>query len=167
MRYMLPVILMLAAARCLLAAAADGPLDVPVPAGWKMEYQGTDGLDFYSVVPQPAGSGLLMFYKWPPRTKPEEIPALVRNLAGDYVDAVKKGSAVLAGDKREVEGFAGAHCKGSYVVFRFKGEDAGGPPMHAIFMMSADGLIWNGQFTGKPDDWAEALKLLNAIKKKN
>ncbi len=167
MRCILSAMLMLAAARCPLAAAADGPLDVPVPAGWKMEYQGTDGLDFYSVVPQPAGSGLLMFYKWPPPAKPEEIPALVRNLAGDFVAAVKKGKAVLASEKCEVEGFVGAHCKGSYVVFRFKSEGVDGPQMHAVFMMSVDGLIWNGQFTGKPDDWAGALKLLNAIKKKN
>jgi hypothetical protein len=28
-----------------------------------------------------------------------------------------------------------------------------------------DGQIWNGQFTGKPDGWTAALKLLKTLKK--
>jgi len=33
-----------------------------------------------------------------------------------------------------------------------------------MFMMSVDGQTWSGQFTGTPDDWREALKLLKTIR---
>ena len=33
-----------------------------------------------------------------------------------------------------------------------------------MFMMSVDGRIWNGQFTGSRTDWEHALKLLKTLK---
>jgi hypothetical protein len=32
-------------------------------------------------------------------------------------------------------------------------------------MMSVDGKIWNGQFTGTPDGWKQALTVLKDVKR--
>jgi serine/threonine protein kinase len=142
-------------------AGAGGPLQVsPLPAGWKLKYDGTHGLDFYSLSPPQEGGGVLMFSRWPPPSKPEDIPALLRQIADGFVKGANiSPGLVLSSEKYDIEQFAGDHCKGSYALFKIK--NAG---IQAMFMMSVDGQTWNGQFTGTPDDWREALGLLKALR---
>ena len=106
-----------------------------------------------------------MFSKWPPPSRPEDIPALVRKLADGFVKEARKSSGLnLTSEKYDIEEFTGDHCKGSCAAFEFKSGDTN--RVQALFVMSVDGQTWNGQFTGKPDDWRDALKLLKTVKKR-
>jgi len=165
MRYILFAMIFLGATRCPLAVAAEGPLEMTVPEGWRLEYKGDNGVDFYSVTPAIASNGLLMFFKWRPPTRPEEIPGLVRKLADGFVKAAARaGKYKLTSKQYEVERLAGEHCKGNHAAFWFKsGTD---DQVQGIFMLSVDGQIWNGQFTGQSENWLQALRLLKTIKKK-
>ena len=168
MRFLFIQILLLLVTQARVACAIDGPLQIsPLPSGWKLQYQGTNGIDFYSVTSRKEGSGVLMFSKWPPPSRPEDIPALVRKLADGFVMQAKNSPEfTLTSEKYEVQQFAGDHCKGNYAIFQIKSADGNNTGTLAVFMMSVDRQIWNGQFNGKMDDWVEALKLLKAITKK-
>jgi hypothetical protein len=157
-------LVLLAVTHCEFVFAAEGPLQMSSPqTGWVVHYTGTNELDFYSVTTEKGGGGLLMFSKWPPATKPEEITATMRKMADTFVKNAKKSADLkLIDEKYELEPFAGDHCKGTYARFRFMaGENES---VQTMFMMSIDGQIWNGQFTGKQTDWTEALKLLKTIR---
>ena len=74
----------------LVQPPSQGPLQIsPLPPGWKLEYSGENGIDFYSVLPRPEGSGVLMFSRWPPASKPEDIPALVRKIADGFLESAR------------------------------------------------------------------------------
>ncbi len=144
-----------------------GTLAIQPPAGWNLEHRTAGGLvDFYALK---TGSGevegLLMFSKWPPPNRTEEIPGIVRKLADGFLEEAKKSAEfTLSSEKYEIEQFAGDHCQGSYVTFQTA--SGGTDALQAMFMMSVDGEMWSGQFTGKPDHWTVALGLLKALKKK-
>jgi hypothetical protein len=141
-----------------------GPLAVEPPPGWQLERTTTAGLEFYTLKTGSAGEGLLMFSKWPVPSKPDEIPGLLRKLADGFVAQAKKTTKfALSNDIYEVEQFAGPQCSGSYAAFRFKSPNTN--TVQAMFMMSVEGEVWNGQFTGKPEQWPQALKLLTTIKR--
>ena len=166
MRCLLVVLMFLALSRGVVAAGAEGPLEMAVPAGWRVEYKADNGVDFYSVTPPSAGAGLLMFFKWPPPTKPEEIPGLVQKLADGFVKATKRsGTYTLTSKSYEVEPLAGEHCTGNHAAFLLKsGEN---DLVQGMFIVSVDGQVWNGQFTGQPENWLETIKLLKTIKRKS
>jgi len=164
MRYLLCTMMLLAALHG-QSAAADGPLEMVVPEGWTLEYKGENGVDFYSLTPPSAGSGLLMFFKWPAPTQPREIPMLVKKLADGFVKASAKGGKYkLTNKKYEIEKLSGEHCVGNHTAFWIKsGKD---DMLQGIFMVSVDGQVWNGQFTGQSEHWLTSLKLLKTLKKK-
>lgn len=140
-----------------------GALTIQLPAGWHLEHNTPGGLDFYMLKTSPDGGGSLMFSKWPPRSGPKEIPALVRKLADGFVERSKDSTVyTLRSEKYEVEPFAGDHCQGSFARFRIASGDR--DMLQVMFMMTVEGQVWNGQFTGKPDDWSTALGLLKALK---
>ena len=92
------------------------------------------------------------------------MPAMVKELADGFVASVKKNPALkLASEEYRVESFGGEHCKGSYVTF----ESGTAANLSAIFMMHIDGQVWNGQFAGTKEDWAESLKVLITLKPKS
>lgn len=165
MRYMLSAMMLLVALHCWPAAAADGPLEMTVPQGWTLEYKGENGVDFYSLTPPSAGSGLLMFFKWPAPTRPAEMPMLVKKMADGFVKATaKSGNYKLTSKKYEIESLSSEHCKGNHTAFWIKsGKD---DLVQGIFMVSVDGQIWNGQFTGQSEHWLTTLKTLKSLKKK-
>ncbi|MCX6900238.1 MAG: hypothetical protein NT105_16260 [Verrucomicrobia bacterium] len=165
MRYILFAMMLMVVTGCHLAVAAEGPLAMTLPEGWRLEYKGDNGVDFYSVTPAIASNGLLMFFKWPPPARPEEIPALVRKLADGFVKAAARtGKYKLTSKQYEVERLEGEHCTGNHAAFWFKsGTD---DQVQGIFMLNVDGQIWNGQFTGQSENWLQALRLLKTIKKK-
>ncbi len=140
-------------------------LVVEPPTGWNLKHQTAEGLD-YSLTTDSEGNSLLMFSKWPPPSKPDEIPSLVQKLADGFLDKAKTSTEFSLVDERyEIEQFAGDQCRGSYAMFQL--EIANTNTVQVIFMMSVDGQVWNGQFTGPPERWIEALKLLMTIKKKS
>ncbi len=141
-----------------------GPLSFQLPADWKAEHKTSGGLDFYTVTAKTPDEGLLMFSQWPPPSRPEDIPALVQKLADGFREQAKKSSGfTLASEDYKFEKFAGEHCQGSYAVFQIP--SGGKNTVQAIFMMSVDGRVWNGQFTGPSDAWKQVLVVLKSIKK--
>lgn len=133
------------------------------PTDWTVEHQTPGGLDFYTVTASTPDEGLLMFSKWPPPSKPEDIPTLVQQLADGFLKEAKNLSEfTLASEEYDIEQFAGEQCQGSYATFQIS--SGGTNTLQAMFMMSVDGKIWNGQFTGAPDAWKQAITVLKSVK---
>ncbi len=155
------VVVMLMVVGC--SQTSRGPLSFQSPTDWKVEHKTPGGLDFYTVTGKTPDDGLLMFSQWPPPSRPEDIPALVQNLADGFRDQAKKSSEfALASEEYRVEQFAGEHCQGSFAAFEIASN--GTNTVQAMFMMSVDGRIWNGQFTGPLESWRQALTVLKSIK---
>ena len=147
------------------APVGQGPLVIHTPAGWLLEHDTPGGLDFYHLWTSSGKDGLLMFSKWPPPSRPEDIPELVRKVADGFVQQAKKSAEfTLVDEKYEFDQFAGDHCRGSYATFRVKSADT--KAVQAMFMMSVGGEVWNGQFTGTAEQWKQAVRLLTTIKTK-
>ncbi len=142
---------------------SSGPLKCSAPPGWKVEYDGKNGVDFYSATPADPGKGVLMFYTWVPPSKPEEIPMLVQQMARIFPTSVGTTNFTLAERGPAVHQFHGTACSGSFASYGF-GNDADGF-VQAIFMLHLDGQIWNGQFTGSPQDWTRSLELLKSLER--
>lgn len=159
----LPTIIVLALVLVGCSQAGKGPLSFQSPTGWKVEHRTPGGLHFYAVTAKTPNEGLLMFSQWPPPSRPEDIPALVQKLADGFRDQAKKSSEfTLTSEEYRVEQFAGEHSQGSFAAFQIT--SSGTNTVQAMFMMSVDGKIWNGQFTGPPDAWQQALTVLKSIK---
>jgi hypothetical protein len=143
--------------------SADGPLSFQAPKDWKVQHQLASGLDFYALTASSPEGGLLMFSRWPPLNKPEDIPVLVRKLGDGFREQASKSSGVTSANAEyRVEEFAGKHCQGSSAVFKLSGSNNF---MQAMFIMSVDGILWNGQFTGSSDAWKQALSVLKSIRR--
>lgn len=95
-----------------------GPLTFQPPAGWKVERQTLGGLHFYSLTANSPDGGLLMFSQWPPPSKPEDIPTILKQIADGFLKESKKPSGLtLANEQYHIEQFAGEQCQGSYAAF--------------------------------------------------
>ncbi len=159
------ILLGLLFAGCL--SARPGSLSFKTPADWKSLDPPPGETDFYSFTNK-AGN-LLMFSPWPAPSKPEDIPALVRQLADRFVKNAKNAQALtnltFSTYEYRIRQFSGAHCSGSYVAFEVTVRETGTKMLQALFMMAVDGRVWNGQFTGPPDAWQQALAMLRSVKK--
>jgi hypothetical protein len=139
-----------------------GPLSFQSPAHCKVEYQ--PGIDLYSVMATNHSGGLLMFSRWPASSRPEDVPPLVQKLAELFLKKAQHSTQLtLANRKYHVEKFSGGDCQGSYAIFQVKAGD--GIVFGTVFAMSVNGGIWNGQFTGSSNEWAQALTVLKSIRK--
>ena len=156
MRPPLPIVLTLALMFVGCSPTSKGPLSFQLPSGWKVEHQTPGNLHFYGVTAGTPDGGLLMFSQWPPPSRPEEIPALVQQLADGFLKT-------LASHEYRVEQFAGSQCQGSYAVFQIG--SGGTNLLQTMFMMSVDGRVWNGQFTGPSNAWIQAIGVLKSVKK--
>jgi hypothetical protein len=164
MRTLFPTIIALGLILVACSRTARGPLTFQSPTGWKVEHQTPGGLDFYTVTGKTPDEGLLMFSQWPPPSSPEDTPALVQKLADGFLEQAKKSSKfTLTSEDYRVEQFAGENCQGNFAVFQVG--SGGRKTVQAMFMMSVAGRVWNGQFTGPPDAWKQALTVLKSIKK--
>jgi hypothetical protein len=164
MRSPIPITIAVAVLLVGCSPTGKGPLSFQSPADWKVEHKAPGGLDFYTVTGKTPDEGLLMFSQWPPPSRAEDIPALVQKLADGFREQAKKSSEfTLASEDYRVEQFAGEHCQGSYAAFQIT--SGGSNTVQAMFMMSVDGRVWNGQFTGPSDAWKQALVVLKSIKK--
>jgi hypothetical protein len=164
MRSPLPIVLAFVLVFVGCSPAIKGPLSFQLPAGWKAEHETPGGLHFYTVTAGTADEGLLMFSQWPPPSRSEEIPGLVQKLADGFLDQAKQSSEyTLASHEYRVEQFTGSECQGSYAVFQIS--SGGTNVLQTMFMMSVDGRVWYGQFTGPSNTWIQTIGVLQSVKK--
>jgi hypothetical protein len=141
-----------------------GPISFQSPADWKVEWKKRGPVDSYALTTPAAGQGLLMFTRWPPPNRPEEIPSLVEKLADQFRRQATVSSDVqLASDEYNIVPFSGAHCRGNYATFRINSGPA--DILQAMFLMDIDGQMWSGQFTGSTESWTQALCVLKSIQR--
>jgi len=159
----LPIVIAVVLTLVGCSSVGKGPLGFQLPAGWKVEHQTPGSLDFYMVTVAPDG-GLLMFSQWPPPSRPEEMPGLVQKLADGFLKQAQQSSEFkLASQEYRIEQFAGPQCRGSYAVFQIS--NGGTNVLQTMFMMSVDGRVWNGQFTGPSNAWMQAITVLKSVRK--
>ena len=164
MRSPLPILLTFALMLSGCSSTDKGPLSFQSPAGWRVKHQTPGGLHFYSLTANTPGGGLLMFSQWPPPGRPDEIPALVQKIADGFVKESQQSSEfTLASHEYQIEQFDGGQCQGSYAVFQTSIGRTN--VLQTMFMMSVDGKLWNGQFTGPSNTWEQAILVLKSIKK--
>ena len=133
------------------------------PVNWKVEQKTLQGNGFFSLSAGTTERGLLICAKWPAPAKPEDIPALMQQVADGFLRESKKSSKLtLTSEEYHVEQFVGDHCQGRFATFQFKSGATNG--LAALFFVSANHQIWNGQFIGQPEAWLEALGLLKSLK---
>ena len=138
--------------------SGKGPLSVPSPSDWKVEHK-----DTYNVTAKAPDECFLTFSQWP-RSRPEDIPAQLQGVADGFLEHIKKSPEFADTSKDyQIEHFVGEHCQGSYVVFQSTG--SGRSAVQVVFMMSVDGKVWGGQFSGTSNVWEQALAVLKSIKK--
>jgi hypothetical protein len=119
-------------------------------------------MQFYAVTRKEGDTPLLMFSKWPAPGNVKDIP--------EQIEAMAKGFAGMAKDNKDlkhktdiykIEEIVGDEFSGSFVEF----EREGGVTLTMFMIGDAEG-IWNGQFTGTKERWAEALVTLKSLKRK-
>lgn len=148
----------------LQAIAADIPqaLTLKTPATWKVEYKGDKGMQFYTVTRKDGDQALLMFSRSPVSGNVNQIPEQIKQLAkGFLVEAGKHEQIKLKSKEYRIEKIEGDDFSGSFVVFSIEGGFT-----QAMFMIGDEEGIWNGQFTGTPERWVEAVTILKSLKKK-
>ena len=165
MRITFLILLLVAAVGCSKMSSGggpggDGPLRVRLPQSWKLDYQVQKGLDLY--VLNSAEQGMMMFSPWEENTRSEEMASVVRQSAQNVVDSMSDTGALrLASKEIKVEGFTGKYFSGQYVSLAgVKGTDK---VILAIFMFSDGFTVWGGQFTGKTNEWPDALAMLKTL----
>jgi hypothetical protein len=156
------IILTSTAALPLLAEEAKQALIVEAPATWKVEFKGDKGMQFCTVTRKEGDTALLMFSRWPAPGNVNQIPEQIEAMAKGFVGMAKDNKDIkLKTDQYKIEEIAGDTFSGSFVQFEIEGGVT-----QTMFMIGDAEGIWNGQFTGKIERWAEALAILKKLKKK-
>lgn len=106
-----------------------------------------------------------MLSQWPPPTRPEEIPKVVQKLADSFLMQAKVTGINVTSSKYRVENFNGAEGQGGYVGFQTS--YAGKNTLQTMFLMSVSNRVWNGQFMGTSNGWAQALTILKSVRKEH
>ena len=146
----------------LLAEEAKQALMVDAPATWKVEFKGDKGMQFYTVKRREGDTALLMFSRSPVPGNVKQIPEQIETLAKSFAGLAKDSKDFkLKTDKYKIEEIAGDTFSGSFVRFEIEGGFT-----QTMFMIGDAEEIWNGQFTGTKERWAEALAILKSLKKK-
>jgi hypothetical protein len=103
-----------------------------------------------------------MFSRSPVPGNVKQIPEQIETLAKSFAEAAKDSKDFkLKIDKYKIEEIAGDAFQGSFVQFEIEGGVT-----QTMFMIGDAEGIWNGQFTGTKERWAEALSILKKLKKK-
>lgn len=146
----------------LIAENLPQALIVKTPETWKVEHQGDNGIEFYTVTRKEGDTALLMFSRWPVAGNINQIPEQIEKLAKGFVAQAKGNKELkLKTTKYEVEKIEGDTFSGNFVRFEIEGGFT-----QTMFMIGDDQGIWNGQFTGTKERWTEALSILKKLKKK-
>lgn len=142
-------------------AAEQGPLAVDAPIGWDVEYQGDDGIQFYTVTRKDDENALLMFNRWPVPGGREQIPGLINGMAEAFLKEAKASKEFkLETVEYEIQNLEGEAFSGRFVVFQVEGGF-----VQTMFMLSDGHGIWNGQFSGSEERWDEAIGILKKLKR--
>jgi hypothetical protein len=152
--------LILSIARLLLAEEPKQALIVETPATWEVKFKGNKGLQFYTVTRKEGDSALLMFSRSPVPGNVNQIPQQIEIMAKGFVKTAKDNKNFkLKTDKYEIEEITGDTFSGRVVQFEIDGG-----LIQTMFMIGNTEGIWNGQFTGTKERWAEALSILKKLK---
>ncbi len=137
-------------------------LIVEAPEPWEVKYKGKKNLQFYTVTRRDGAKHVLMFSKWPAAGNIDQIPDLVKQLAERFLATAEKNEKIkLKSKEYEIEKITGDEFSGSFVSF--SQEDGS---VQTLFMIGDKEGIWNGQFSGSPENWTEAVTVLQTLKKK-
>jgi hypothetical protein len=154
------LILSLSAALLSLGAEVKQALAVEMPPGWELKYNGEKGLQFYTLTRKEGDTALLMFSRWPAAGNSAQIPELMETLAEGFLAQAKKSDAFkLESTEYKIEEIKGGPLSGQYVKFSIRGGI-----VQNMFMVGDNEGIWNGQFTGTAERWADALAILKKLK---
>jgi hypothetical protein len=144
-----------------LGAEVKQALAVEAPASWEVKYKGDKGIQFYTVIRKDGDTALLMFSRSPVSGNVAQIPEQIETLAKGFVSqAAKSNDFKLESTEYKIEKIEGEHFSGRFVQFAVKGGI-----VQTMFMIGDSEGIWNGQFTGTKERWAEALEILKKLKK--
>lgn len=156
------ILISLSTASFSLCAELKQTLVVEAPASWEVNYRGDNGIQFYTVTRKEGDTALLMFSRWPTSGNVAQIPEYIESLAKGFLSQVTKNEDLkLESAKYKIEELEGDVFSGKFVQFSMKGGI-----IQTMFMIGDSEGIWNGQFTGAKERWAEALEILKKIKKK-
>ena len=93
----------------------------------------------------------------------KQIPEQIEAMAKGFVGMAKDNKDLkLKTDKYKIEEITGDTFSGNFVQFEVDGGFT-----QTMFMVGDDEGIWNGQFTGTKERWAEALRILKSMKKRD
>ena len=142
-----------------ISAKAAGPLRVTTSPEWTVNYNGENGIQFYTVEKTGNNPILLMFNLWPASRDPKEIPQFIDQMAKGFSEMAKKDPKLKEVDPNyTIEPIQGDAFSGSMCRFKYSGG------VQIIFMISNGDGIWNGQYTGPEAEWKEAQKILASLK---
>jgi len=145
-----------------LAEEAKQSLVVEVPETWEVEFKGDKGIQFYTVTRKAGDTALLMFSRWPAPGNVKQIPEQIEAMAKGFVGLAKGNKDFKLKDENyKIEEITGVTFSGHFVQFEIEGGVT-----QTMFMIGDEEGIWNGQFTGTKERWAEAVAILKKIKKK-
>jgi hypothetical protein len=168
--YLLKIVLLLLLGASPAFAAETGPLKVVPPDGWKLEYNGTNGLDFYAFSSTNVDDGLMMISKWPVAMDPGDIPATLRQMTDRALKDTKGLKEITElTTNYEVVTFTGEQCKGSYTALKFISNTRTNRIVEtsSLFMMTINGQMWSGYFQGTTEYWTQALDTVKNLKTAN
>jgi hypothetical protein len=129
-----------------------------------MQHYAPVGIHSYTLTRNTPDVVLLMFSQWAPTNRPEEIPGLVQKLADQYLAESKQRSDFkLASREYRVEQFTGSECQVNYAMFQTT--SGGANAVETMFVMTVDGAVWIGEFTGPTNAWIQAIEILKSVRK--
>jgi len=103
-----------------------------------------------------------MFHRWPPPGNRDQIPFYLNQIAEGFLKKADKNKTInLEKEGFKKENIEGTGFSGESVIFTINGG-----LYQKIFMLSYGDRIWSGQFSGSKERWAEAVKILKYLKRK-
>lgn len=103
-----------------------------------------------------------MFSKWPAPGNRDQISVYLNQIAEGFLkEANKSDEFGVDNQEYKKEKIEGIEFAGEVVIFTIQGGS-----YQTMFMLSDGDGIWNGQFSGWKERWAEALEILKQLKRK-
>ncbi len=127
----------------------------PQSADWTVKYKKDDTSEIYTLVPPPAGQGILFtFSRWPAPGNADQMPGFLDTMAAKFAETAQRNPKIQLDSTNYTKGeFIGYPFSGNYVEFTIKGG-----LKQVLFMFSEGSGIWNGQYIGPADGWLDAWK---------
>lgn len=144
------------------------PRSFTPPPGWAVSYKRSQS--FYAIKAPDSSAGLPMFSPWPPPGRPEAFASLLEAMAGKFSETLKAenrkenpNTKLSISRAYQIEDLGGPSVAGKYIAFEVRSESK--TFTQAIFFLNVNSEVWQGQFTGTPDNWTNALKSIETIRR--